>query len=128
MTTKLFTNTPTVSASNRVINPPKVYEGGSLESVDEAVIHNDTTELDVAFTIASIVAICITCSVACTLKTNDPDTPDESIILKPDVPYIWTTDSYDAFLLETDVTALFVTVPGSVTGLLRMEILRDITP
>lgn len=128
MANKTFSYAPTVSASNRVINPSKTYEAGALESIDEAVPQSTTTELQIAFNVAEVKAFAVTCSVACTLKTNDSGSPDETLTLVPDVPYVWTTDSYDDFWFEIDIESIFVTVPGAAAGLLRMEILRDITP
>jgi hypothetical protein len=61
-----------------------------------------------------------------TLKTNSSGAPDDTIVLKANVPYIWTTDSYDAIQITADITALYMTNGSGEDASLRIESLVDV--
>jgi hypothetical protein len=63
-----------------------------------------------------------------TFETNDGAAADDTIALKADVPYVWHTDSYDSFLLGTDVTSVFITNASGSTATIRCVALFDVTP
>jgi len=63
-----------------------------------------------------------------TFETNDGSTPDNTIALKADTPYVWHTDAYDSFLLDTDVTSVFITNASGATATIYCVALFDATP
>lgn len=63
-----------------------------------------------------------------TFETNDGTTPDDTIALKADKPYVWHTDAYDDFLLSTDVTSVFITNASGATATIYCVALYDATP
>ncbi|MGN6133113.1 MAG: hypothetical protein ACTHOU_01390 [Aureliella sp.] len=66
-------------------------------------------EVLVAVDVSALKAIAILASEDCTLKTNNSGTPDDTLNLVADVPYIWTPNSYHACLLTADVSKIFIT-------------------
>lgn len=52
----------------------------------------------------------------------------DTLTLVANVPYQWTTDSYDTFLLDTDVTKFYVTNSSGVSANLQIKALQDATP
>jgi hypothetical protein len=50
------------------------------------------------------------------------------IALKAGVPYVWHSDSYNAFLLTADVTSVFITNASGATATIYCLALYDPTP
>jgi hypothetical protein len=50
------------------------------------------------------------------------------IALKAGVPYVWHANSYDSFLLDTDVTSIFITNASGATATIYCLALYDPTP
>jgi hypothetical protein len=73
-----------------------------------------------------IVAIFILSDQDMTLKTNSSGAPDDTIALVANVPYVWTTDSYDAIQITADITALYMTNASGSAATLRIESLVDV--
>jgi hypothetical protein len=63
-----------------------------------------------------------------TFETNDGSSADDTIALKAGKPYIWHSESYDTFLLETDVTSVFITNASGSTATIYCVALYDVTP
>lgn len=63
-----------------------------------------------------------------TFETNDGAAPDNTISLKANVPYLWHTDAYDSFLLDTDITSVFITNASGSTATIYCVALFDATP
>jgi hypothetical protein len=63
-----------------------------------------------------------------TFETNDGSTPDDTIALKANEPYVWHSQSYDSFLLTTDVTSVFITNASGSTATIYCVALFDATP
>jgi len=63
-----------------------------------------------------------------TFETNDGTTPADTIALLANKPYVWHVDSYDAFLLGTDVTSVFITNASGSTATIYCVALFDATP
>lgn len=51
-----------------------------------------------------------------TFKTNDGSSPDETLALKANVPYIWQVGSIDTCALATDITGIFITNAAGSTA------------
>lgn len=62
-----------------------------------------------ALDVSQVVSFAMIATQACVVKTNSSGSPANTINLVANVPYIWNSQSYDAFKLTTDVTALFLT-------------------
>jgi len=64
-----------------------------------------------------------------TFETNSGAAADDTIALKADEPYVWHTNSYDSFLLSTDITAgVFITNASGSTATIYCVALYDVTP
>jgi|GEM_PF-1794018 len=60
-----------------------------------------------------------------TFETNDGSSPDDTISLRANEPYVWHTNSYDSFLLGTDVTSVFITNASGSTATIYCVALYD---
>jgi hypothetical protein len=63
-----------------------------------------------------------------TFETNNGAAPVDTIALLADIPYIWHVNSYDSFLLGTDVTAIFITNASGSTASIDCVALYDASP
>lgn len=128
---------PTHTASSgwtdgsRSIISTKEYTGGLAQELNEAVNDGATDQLIViAIDVSAIKNIYIKADQDLTIETNNGTTPDDTINLKANVPYVFNADinSYFTNLLTTDVTALYVTNASGTDATLEMEVLTDPTP
>ncbi len=104
-------------------------EGSATQSVDEDIATGQTNfEIALALDVSAVKSIYICSDKDITLETNDGATPDDTIALSANVPYIWNTESYDALLLTVDVTSIFITNASGATANLVIEVLTDATP
>ncbi len=62
------------------------------------------------------------------METNSGSTPDDTISLLADNPYIWYTGSYFTNLLATDVTALYFTNSSGAVATVEILVIYDSTP
>lgn len=75
-----------------------------------AIPANQTNlELALSLDVSQIRAIHIESDVDMTLEFNDSTTGTPTINLKANIPYQWLTNDYNALLLNTDVTKVYVT-------------------
>ncbi|OHB82795.1 MAG: hypothetical protein A2V98_25885 [Planctomycetes bacterium RBG_16_64_12] len=107
----------------------KSYSGGSTPRLDES-IPDESTDLLVnyALDVSAIQAIHIQSDQDITVKTNSSSVPDETLALVAGVAYVWTTDSYFANVLETDITKFYVTNASGAAANLVIEAVVDPTP
>jgi len=63
-----------------------------------------------------------------TLETNNASTPDDTINLKANRPYLWWKNHYDSFLLTVDVTKVYLTNAGANAAVVSFVGVQDITP
>jgi len=110
------------------ISASSSFSASMLVTVEETAVHSDTTELIVALDVSEIKAIVISSNVQVTLKTNDADAPDDTIVIKAGVPYIWNLDSYHALLLTDDVTSIFVVNATLNAANIKIAAVVDSTP
>ncbi len=106
------------------------YSGESVVAIVDQSVPADSTdlELDVAFTVAQVVALILSSDVAMTIETNADDaTGGNTLVLAAGAPYVWTTDSLDTLLLTQDVTAMFLTTGAVGTGTFNLVALIDPT-
>jgi hypothetical protein len=107
----------------------KGYAASSSTSLEETVNNGQTDqEVVVAIDVSAVKAFYIVSDYAVTLETNSGSTPADTISLVADVPYVWTTDSYDTFQLGTDVTSFFFTNASGSNATIKMHTVIDATP
>ena len=85
-------------------------------------------EIDCTMAVAEISAVFINSTQDVILETNDGTTPDETINLVANVPYVWHENSYHVNLLATDITALFVTNTSGATATIDVHVLYNAVP
>lgn len=118
-----------VTANSGLVNYTKIYTSSAISELTEAVA-DSATDLEVTFTldVSACKVFYLVSDQAVTVETNNGGVPIDTITLVAGVPYLWTTDSYDAFLLGTDVTALFITNSSGSTANIELRALSDSTP
>jgi hypothetical protein len=119
------------SNGNRSLTSTKTYSGTSELSIDEDIADSQTDfEIICAIDISAIQNIYIKSDQDVTLETNNGGTPDDTIDLKANVPYIFNAqlDAYFTNLLTTDVTAIYITNASGAAANLQIECLTDATP
>lgn len=94
----------------------------------EAIAGSGTTPFTIAIDVSAVKGFSVTATVDCTMKTNSSGSPDNTIVLRANEPYQWHTNAYDAFLLDTDVTALYFVVAGATAGTVTLAAVVDPTP
>lgn len=116
------------AAGVNTIDKSETVTGSLVQSLSESIAGSATTQITIAIDVSAVKGFAITSSVAATLKTNSSGSPDNTIVLAADVPYVWSTGSYDTFLLTVDVTSMFFVVAGATAGTVQIESLSDATP
>lgn len=126
----VFQHTPSMTTpTGSYKGVAKQYTATKLEEVQEVVADGETDfELDVDIVLASLKAIYVYSDQDVTLETNSSSAPDDTIALKAGIPYIWTTDSYDALMFTEDITAVFITNASGEDANVKVLALNDATP
>lgn len=118
-----------VTANGNQVSKLKTYTGGARLSISETIAGSSTNAQVVGtLDVSQVVSFVMVSNVACTVKTNSTGSPADTITLVADVPYVWTSDSYDSFQLGTDVTVFYVTVPGTAASTFQIDAIYDPTP
>lgn len=109
--------------------PSQSYSSSSRVSFTETVA-NSSTDYEIALTldVTAVVSFFLMSDKNVTLETNSGSAADNTIALVANVPYIWNTGSYDAFLLDTDVTSVFITNASGASAIVQCEAVFDSTP
>lgn len=110
-------------------NTPKSVSGSALLVVDESVANGQTNSL-VACTldVSAVKGLYLISDQDVLVETNDGTTPDDTISLKANQPYLWHTDAYDALIFAADITALYVTNASGSAAAIKMYAVTDATP
>jgi hypothetical protein len=118
-----------VNASTGQVAGQKDYTG-ELETVMDVPVPAPSTNLeaDVNIDVSAVKSIELFCDRDITVKTNSSGSPIDTINLKANVPYIWTTDSYDTLKLTADVTKFFLTLASGVAATFKLRVITDPTP
>jgi hypothetical protein len=118
-----------VQTSSGGVTKTKSYSGSSETLVSES-FPTATTDGDivVAIDVSAVKSFYLVSDKAVTVETNDGSSPDDTIVLKADVPYFWNTDSYDTFLLTADVTVLYITNVSGSTASIELRVIQDASP
>lgn len=127
-----FTNSVTQSISGPGFSKSVAVSktAGMAINIDEP-IPSDAANLEVDLVLAAsqVQSGYFVSTVDVLLETNNSTTPVDQIALKANVPYVFFTGGYSAFVFDDDVTSLFVTNQSSpaTAGVLEMYILIDPT-
>ena len=128
MAQRSFTFHWTVNSSGDVTKYEKTYTGTGLIDVEEEIPEAVDYEVQVFIPLVDTHALQITADGPLTLQTNDPDSPDNTIVLSANTPYEQHDDSYDTPKLTTEVRSIFVTNASGGTRLLRIKGIYDAFP
>ena len=123
-----FTERHIVSTVNVTQDTALEYTAATGVTLSETVVQNTVTVLNFALDVSACKGFMMVCDRACTVKTNDNSSPDDTITLVANKPYVWTQDDYNAFLLGTDVVTLHVTLAAGANATLKIEAIVDPTP
>lgn len=106
------------------------YSGtGETNIVDTTVADSVTDQLEViSIDVSQIQLIYILSTQDLTLETNDSGTPVDTIALRANEPYIWFVNSYFTNILDTDVTAIYLTNASGSSATFNLRCVYDTTP
>lgn len=97
--------------------------------IDETIAASATdTEVAAEVDVSELKAVFIESDQNVTLETNSAGTPDDTLSLLADRPYIWDENAYNSCLLTTDITALFFSNAGDADANVTLFFLYDPTP
>ncbi len=99
-------------------------------TVSENVPQSATTQLSIAFPIATIVSVLIRSDQDVTLKTNSSGAPVNTIAVTGGVPQVWWTGQGTCPFTTTDVSTIYVVAGaiGSDGANVDISVLYDTTP
>jgi len=84
--------------------------------------------VNLAIDYSQLKAIILLATVDMTIETNDGSSPDDTIALRANEPYVWHDNAYWANPFTADVTALYVTNASGAAGTLYVDGLEDASP
>ena len=118
-----------VTTNGRTVRQENTFTGDGQVSRSVEVADSETDMLiNFALDVSQIKSIYIKSDQDLTLETNDGGSPDNTLNLTADVPYVWHENSLFTNLLTVDITALYVTNASGSTATLEIEALVDSTP
>ena len=104
---------------------------GTLEvNLAGEVIAADASDQEIGFDldVSAVQAMYILADQDLTIETNDAESPDDTLSLKANKPYIWHTGGYFTNVFDTDITSLFVTNGSGTATNLYIRALVDPSP
>jgi len=106
------------------------YSANSSQNiVDETIADGQTNkQLTCTLDVSAVKSFYMVSDQDVLFETNSGGSPADTIALLAGVPYVWNEDSYDAFLLGTDVTAIFITNASGATATLQIRASYDPSP
>lgn len=120
---------PTLIRGGVRLKPSKTYSASYEVNLAETIANGSTDfSIPCALDVSAVKSIWISCDVAVTVETNSGSAPDNTLVLKAGIPYIWNTDSYDTFKLTADVTSLKITNASGSAASLLIHAIQDATP
>ncbi len=123
---KTHTYSPSVTGvAGSLSGTPQSFTGGKAIILSETIPAGTDTLVALVLDVSQVKSAFIMASTALSFQTNSSGSPVDTIDLAAGIPYIWNTNSYDAFLLTTDVTALYCT--NVAESVLTAEFLIDPT-
>lgn len=113
---------------NNQINGTTSHTGQEVYTPSQSCPTGQSTQIIHALDVSACKAFAVVSDQAVTLKTNSSGSPDDTIALTANAPYIWTTSMYDSFQLGTDVTSFYVTNASGSTASVSILSVTDPTP
>lgn len=112
------------------ITSQKYVEDGADVNVGPVPIGHGATnvELTLVLDVSQAKSVFMVATVDMTVKVNSSGSPTETLHLKANEEYEWHTNSLHALVLETDITKVYVSNPGSEDGTFRFHAIYDPTP
>jgi hypothetical protein len=87
---------------------------------------------NLAVDISQMKAILILSDKAVTIKTNSSGSPDDTVVLAANVPYLWyagpTIDASDENPFDADITDLYIANASGATATVKIWVATDGTP
>lgn len=124
-----YSHVYTVKFSAASAEKQNTYSASANCELSETVADSTTNLLmNIAIDVSAVTSFYMCSDKALTVKTNSSGSPDNTIVLKANVPYIWNSDSYDTFKLTADVTKIYVTNASGASAALEIHCLQDSTP
>lgn len=123
------THTASIQSSEGTLTYSKSISADKKIAVNVPIADSESDyEILVNIDVSAVQSVYIVSDQDVTLETNDGAVPIDTIELKAGVPYAWHGESYDALLLTTDVTALYITNASGAIANLKVRVLEDSTP
>lgn len=122
-----FAITEKVVIDSASISQAQSITAGSRVQIDEEIGVGTDALVALTVDVSQVRACYIHSDKALTLETNNSGSPADTLTLVANIPYVWYTNKYDAFVFGTDITALYVTNAAGATARLRIELLIDPT-
>lgn len=117
------------SGAGRTIVSDKSFTASSQTSLKETIASGVQDQNHViAIDVTAVKSIYIHSDQDIKLETNSGSVPDDTLLLKANVPYVWNPDEIDVLKLTVDVTSIHVSNDSPNTATLEIEVLQDATP
>lgn len=116
------------SGVSRNVKVENTQVGVSLLDGEPVADSSTDFEVEFALDVSECKSFYLNSSQDCTLEVNDSAGAGGTIALLADIPYLWHVDSYDSFLLGTDVTAFFFTNASGEIAVIDCVALYDASP
>lgn len=126
-----FTHTVTnaIRTPSGTLTKSLTYSASGEANASESVANGQTDfDIVIAIAVAEVESFEIVSSQDVLVQTNDGGSPDDSLTLEAGVPYIWNTNSYEAFALTADVTVFYITNASGSTAQVEIRCIQDATP
>jgi hypothetical protein len=129
MSAHVHRNAVSVGGREYPVGDPPSYNGSGDISIQETIAVGTDTLVNIAVDVSAVKLCFIWSDRAITIETNATDASGgNTLTLVANVPYVWTTDSYNTFKLTADVTKMYVTNASGGSAQLVVKITQDATP
>lgn len=125
---KITTTWENVGANERVDAETTVTADGAVIADIAVAADAEDAQADLSIVAAQLKSLYIKSTTGVTIKTNDAETPDDTITLLAGQALQWDENSPHANPFSADVTALYITENDSADGELTIRSLQDFTP
>ena len=119
-----------ISGNNTLAVQATNTSNAEINISDTVAASGTHVEYTVAFTITNLECIYISSTTDMTLKTNETGSPDDTILLKANRPFVWMKNSGITvpFVGDSGAITKFYFTNGLVESTLEIRILKDTTP
>lgn len=123
-----FTSQTILITPDGTVSKSVALTGGLKVSLNEVAPIAAATEYFLGLDVQAVKAFSVASTQDVTIKTNSNTSPDNTMVLVANSPYIWTTDSVGAFALTVDVTKIFINNASAAEAIVTINALVDSTP